>query len=883
MDNVYTSKKFKREEKIYIKIKELTRSLQFENFDGKLGFDAEYIGKLLNISRSNTSRELNNLLRDGKVIKIKGKPVLYLDKIYFKEHYNFNFTRTIFDDYYDFVSTLEKNGIIKVKMTSDEEKVIDAGKNEKKPNHKFSDSILDSIIGAKGSLREQVSKAKAAILYPPDGLHTLIIGPTGVGKSTFAEIMYKFAVQAKIFSEDSPYVIFNCADYAQNPQLLMSQLFGHVRGAFTGADKDKKGLIEEADGGILFLDEIHRMPPEGQEMLFSLIDNGKYRRLGETENIRSVKVLIIAATTEDPHSALLHTFLRRIPMVIQLPSLEKRTLVERILLIYKFFEEEFQRIKVPIVLENDSLKSLMLYDCPGNIGQLRSDIKLICARAFLDHIMNNGETVNVNLSLLPQNVKEGLLKIHNRRDDIIISQIGDGNIVFDKNTNKFMDEFNNNESEEYKREDDLYDFIINKWGEFNKEGIPSETIRENIENQIQSYYKNYLYPAKQDDDSINRNVLFKFIDPYILNAVEYAFNDVKKCFKGIITQRVIYLISFHIKTLLERIKMGIVISHPDRDSIAKNYKTAYDAAKDIKLKLEDKLNIKIPEDEIAFLAMFLQALRFGENSEKIGILVMAHGNNTASSIADVANKLLSINYVKALDMPLEEKPDVTLSKAIEIIKEIDQGKGVLMLVDMGLLTRFSDIITERTGIKTRSIEMVSTPIVLEATRKALIPDMDLDKLVDDIVSLNPLINYNNFDDQVSANTNELGVYEKNLKKLLKESLNFLDPDKIYTVLKDVLKNILSEKNKMIEDDIWVKFLFHSSCMIERVIRNDFLPNSDLNIIKNRPNSSFSLVKKHFEAIENLFGIDIPDTELAYVVEMIDTYLDTLNIRDMTHI
>jgi Sigma-54 interaction domain. len=71
-----------------------------------------------------------------------------------------------------------------------------------------------------------------------------------------------------MMTKESPFIVFNCADYADNPQLLMSQLFGYVKGAFTGAESSKAGLVEKADGGILFLDEVHRLPSEGQEILF---------------------------------------------------------------------------------------------------------------------------------------------------------------------------------------------------------------------------------------------------------------------------------------------------------------------------------------------------------------------------------------------------------------------------------------------------------------------------------------------------------------------------------------------------------------------------------------------------------------------------------------
>lgn len=96
--------------------------------------------------------------------------------------------------------------------------------DEKKEHDPF-----ESIIGYEGSLKLQVNQAKAAILYPPKGLHTLLLGPSGVGKSHMAEAMYNFAKTTKNFSENVPFMVFNCADYADNPQLLLSQLFGHVK------------------------------------------------------------------------------------------------------------------------------------------------------------------------------------------------------------------------------------------------------------------------------------------------------------------------------------------------------------------------------------------------------------------------------------------------------------------------------------------------------------------------------------------------------------------------------------------------------------------------------------------------------------------------------
>ncbi len=86
-------------------------------------------------------------------------------------------------------------------------------------------SPFDDLIGVNDSLKTPVEQAKAAVLYPPNGLHTMILGQTGVGKTLFANLMYRFSQHAKRLPADAPFIIFNCADYYNNPQLLMSHIF----------------------------------------------------------------------------------------------------------------------------------------------------------------------------------------------------------------------------------------------------------------------------------------------------------------------------------------------------------------------------------------------------------------------------------------------------------------------------------------------------------------------------------------------------------------------------------------------------------------------------------------------------------------------------------
>lgn len=206
------------------------------------------------------------------------------------------------------------------------------------------------------SLENAIEKAKAAVSYPPNGLNTILFGETGVGKNYFAEKMWEYAKY--IYKKnDINYIYFNCAEYADNPQLLLSELFGHEKGAFTGANVEKDGLVKKANNGILMLDEIHRLPPTGQELLFNLIDKGTIRKLGGTHEER-IQLMIIGATTENPNNSLLKTFTRRFPVVISIPNLVERTLNEKLELIFSFFKQESKRLDMPIWISGETLKNL---------------------------------------------------------------------------------------------------------------------------------------------------------------------------------------------------------------------------------------------------------------------------------------------------------------------------------------------------------------------------------------------------------------------------------------------------------------------------------------------------------------------------------------------
>ncbi|MGV8983615.1 sigma 54-interacting transcriptional regulator [Clostridium sp.] len=604
--------------------------------------------------------------------------------------------------------------------TGDVNDVQNFYKNNQKNININKNNNLREIIGYHGSLRNQIRQAEAAILYPPHGLHTLILGPSGVGKSFFAEAMYNFAINSSNFNNNAPFIVFNCADYSDNPQLLLSQLFGYVKGAFTGASTDKIGIVEKANGGILFLDEVHRLPNEGQEILFHLLDKGNYRRLGETENSRIANVMITAATTENPESSLLLTFRRRIPMIIDLPSINDRPISERYILIENFFSQEAARVGKEITIKFDVIRSLLLYGCPGNIGQLRSDIQVACAKGFLNSLSNNLSVV-IEITDLPDHVPLGILSVSSRNS--ISEEICDDDLIVNPgevSTYKLKDD-------RYILPDKIYSNIQEKYYHLEKKGLKKDEINKIIWNKMK-FDLNRFAKNIESNTLFHKEELKDVVDEKVLRVVENVTN-IAKSYIDNLKENFYYCIAVHLNSTLERIKQGKIIKNTQLDYIKNEYYNEYRVAKILTSEINNSLDIELPDDEVGFIAMYLKTFStMNQKISRVNVIVLSHGH-VACGMVDVSNKLLGTNLAIGIEMSLEESPQTLLKKAIETIKKVYEGKGCLLLVDMGSLVTFGEIITKQTGIPTRVVGRVDTVMVLEAVRRALITS-DLDEIAD---------------------------------------------------------------------------------------------------------------------------------------------------------
>lgn len=203
---------------------------------------------------------------------------------------------------------------------------------------------------------------------------TLVLGDTGTGKERVARAVHELSPRAS-----NRFVALNCA--AIPAELLESELFGHVKGAFTGAVSDRKGLFEEASGGSLFLDEIGDMRPSLQAKLTRVLEEGSIRRVGDSKE-RKVDVRLIAATHRDLESMVAAGTFRedlwyRLNVAqVLLPKLVDRP--EDVDLLARYFlrqQAEHGRIHGPSGFSDQATDALNRFDWPGNVRQLRSAIE----------------------------------------------------------------------------------------------------------------------------------------------------------------------------------------------------------------------------------------------------------------------------------------------------------------------------------------------------------------------------------------------------------------------------------------------------------------------------------------------------------------------------
>lgn len=275
-----------------------------------------------------------------------------------------------------------------------------------------------SIIGDSQAL---ISAVGRALRVAPHDLSVLVVGESGSGKEFFPKIIHENSPR-----KHGKYIAVNCGAIPEGT--IDSELFGHVKGSFTGATSDHKGYFEEASGGTIFLDEVGEMPLSTQARLLRVLESGEFIKVGSS-TVQKTNIRVVAATNKDMELAVKEgrfredLLYRLSTVLINVPPLRERGR-DILLLTRKFIHDFADATHSPEVeLTADAQQTLMEYSWPGNVRQLKSIVQQVAlfeAGNTVDHNILNQYLPNANQHHLPAPIDKGQFDYTQEREVIFM-------------------------------------------------------------------------------------------------------------------------------------------------------------------------------------------------------------------------------------------------------------------------------------------------------------------------------------------------------------------------------------------------------------------------------------------------------------------------------
>lgn len=616
----------------------------------EVGVTTQELAEQLQMQRSNLSTLLNELVADGKMEKLPGRPVHY--------------------------------------------RPLMAGDTPRSETSCF--KILDSC---EGSLRPMIQMAKAAILYPEHSLNTLIVGAAGVGKTTFAYLMYQFAQENDVIAQQAPFERFSCHLSEGQEKEVGQRLFG------------PDGAMQHAAGGMLFIDSVDNLSSSLRERLLDMIDS---------DGQELQKVVLICSASEKARPVILDSLTAHFSARVELPSLQAHSIAERFALVRQFLTDEAVRMKRGIRVNAELLHSLCLYRCENNIKQLRNDIRLGCANAYV-HAFNSAEKeLTLYLNDFPAGVSHGLLYYKKYRDELeaLIPQEYVYTFSEDTMRKENLREPSLPEIGHQMLNASVYDTIDRKAEELRGRGIGDEDIGHIINAELEYDMKQFANRITQS--KVNRESLYKVMDRRIVDGVDALLKQTSRQFNRVYPESTFYGLCLHLSSTLERRKAAKQrLSNERILDVVQNHREEYAICMQFASAMEKELGVPMSIDEAVLLTLFLCEDNETHKAEDGPVVLIAmHGDSTASSVADVVNSLAGCGNTYAYDMPLDKDMQQACDELKAMIQELDRGQGILLLYDMGSLRTMAEVISKETGVQIRTVAVPGTLIAVDCSRKA---------------------------------------------------------------------------------------------------------------------------------------------------------------------
>ncbi|HWS41841.1 MAG TPA: PRD domain-containing protein [Pseudoflavonifractor sp.] len=557
-------------------------------------------------------------------------------------------------------------------------------------------AAFKNLIGWNGSLRRAVQLAKAAALYPQRSLDILISGESGTGKSFLAQVIHRFTVESDVLPSDVPILIFNCRDYQGDEARALRAFFGVGK---------KQGLFQSGPG-VLLIDNAHLLSIRLRSLICDKLDPAK--RLPEEARTGEPMVIV---TCDSANRELIAEFERRLPVSIALPTLAQRPMQERLELVERFFTLEAARAKRRITVEGELLRSLLLYDCPINLTQLKGDVKLGCANAYVRE-RGSSKPLHLYMSDFSGAIRKGFLNYGKLRDEVESIVPAGYTFTFDQDTVEMTP------MDREKLDDaSIYDDMDRRFRELSGMGLEEEDIGAAMNATVSAMFERYRRAVMSQ--VVNREQLSRLVDERVINLVEEFVETIQIKTGQTLPPSAVYGLCLHIQGLLDGRPRDQRFSGDKLKLVMEQNRAEYTLALQLAARAAEELALYLPTDEIIFLTLFIASQPEADTaSTGPTLLFLYHGDALATALARTVETITHSGNVFACDVPFEQSDHDIYATVKAAVERADRGGGVLALYDMSTLGNMLRVAASETGIEVRWVRFPITNLGIEWARHA---------------------------------------------------------------------------------------------------------------------------------------------------------------------
>lgn len=840
-------------EELYLYLEKISRGYALKDLKY---FTANHISESLNISRNLASQYLNELVKEERAIKVNSRPVYFFHKKNVEREAQVALETCVFSGMDDFQR----------KCRSDENK-----------------RDFQKAIGYYLSLSSCIEQCKAAVKYPPNGLPALFNGAGGTGKAFLSRLMYEYAVNERVIGTAGaaslpPYITVDCSEYAQNEEKFAISLCG---------SEDGKGWLAKANGGILFFDEIDRLPFSGQELIYSYLISGQYKGYHDDEHVFESNARLVFSTTKVPAETLYKPLARMIPIVIPVPTLHERTADEKEEMLVSFLKAEGRRMGVDVSISQNAFHCMLEFSYENNIDELKTCVTSSCAGAYLE---KNSDGIAIHSYHLPEYMLSSLkLEVEDKdkrmihlnsysRDTSLGQTVQYFQIMLDvfEDYRQDMLSFDGLMMEFRKQLNDYYDYLIDNWMKQNHDEIEEmfQAVSAVLEKEsvICSRIVN-LIKLNLDIEADSLNQLFLLLD---------------------------------IKNQNQKIQglsaAGIILSH--------GYATASsiaDAANQIiGRKVFDAIDMPLDmqmSDITGLLEKHIE--RFITCQDVVLLVDMGSLEQIHSQMGGLRNLNIgiinNISTALAVDIGLgicgNQKLEDILKRASEsnvctyrIIHNVQKEDAVIFSGENGIDTteKLKELIlkTSATSIPVKFVAYDYYRLMKNGSHDEIFQQYHVKCIIglfnpeiegipfislEDIISMNSAEKLTNIFSEY-LDEEQMEIFNQNLVKNFSlqnvvESITILNPDKLLDEVEQAVGRLQKITGRKIAGRIMIGLYVHLCCLVERLVTKTPIDNyQDLEEFEQKHADFIRQVRDSFQDISRHYRVALPVSEIAYIYD-----------------